>query len=92
MSLYVTTQLLIRLPDALVRRFKRNVSVRQRSKFIQQLLEEALPPEDGSDDDPLYQAALAVEQEHALAAEMAEWEVATIDAGLGDGDPPKKRA
>jgi hypothetical protein len=56
---------------------------------IQRLLEGALPPEDGSDDDPLYQAALAVEQERALAAEMAEWEVATIDDGLDD--PPKKR-
>jgi hypothetical protein len=32
----------------------------------------------------LYQAALAVEKEHELAAEMAEWEVATIDDGLGD--------
>jgi predicted transcriptional regulator len=84
-----TTQLLIRLPDALVRRFKRSVSVRQRSMFIQRLLEDALPPEDGSDDDPLYQAALALEQERALAAEMAEWEVATIDDGLDD--PPKKR-
>jgi predicted transcriptional regulator len=79
-----TTQVLIRLPDALVRRFKHNVPARQRSKFIQRLLEEALPPEDGSDDDPLYQAALAVEKEHELAAEMAEWEVATIDDGLGD--------
>ena len=84
-----TTQVLIRLPDALVRRLKRNVSVRQRSKFIQRLLEDALPPEDGGDDDPLYQAALAVEEEHALAAEMAEWEIATIDEGLED--PPKKR-
>jgi metal-responsive CopG/Arc/MetJ family transcriptional regulator len=84
-----TTQLLIRLPDALVRRFKRNVAVRQRSKFIQRLLEEALPPENGSEDDPLYQAALAVEKEHELAAEMAEWEIATIDDGFDD--PPKKR-
>jgi len=84
-------QLLIRLPDTLVRRFKRNVSVRQRSKFIQRLLEEALPPEDGSDDDPLYQAALAVEKEHELGAEMAEWEVATVNDGLGNSDPPKKR-
>ena len=65
-----TTQLLIRLPDALVRRFKRYVSVRQRSMFIQRLLEDALPPED-DDDDPLYRAALAVEKEQALAAEMA---------------------
>jgi hypothetical protein len=83
-----TTQVLIRLPDALVRRFKHNVSVRQRSKFIQRLLEDALPPEDGGNDDPLYQAALAVEEEHALGAEMAEWEIATIDDGLED--PQKK--
>jgi hypothetical protein len=84
-----TTQVLIRLPDALVRRLKRNISVRQRSKFIQRLLEDALPPDDGGDDDPLYQAALAVEEEHALAAEMAKWEIATIADGLED--PPKKR-
>ena len=84
-----TTQVLIRLPDALVKRFKRNVSVRQRSKFIQRLLEDALPQEDGGNDDPLYQAALAVEEEHALAAGMAEWEIATIDDGRED--PPKKR-
>jgi len=32
-----------------------------------------------------------VEQDHALAAEMAEWEVATINDGLGNSDPPKKR-
>ena len=82
-----TTRLLVRLLDALVRRFKHCVSVRQRSKFIQRLLEEALPQEDGSD--PLYQAALAVENEHELAAEMAEWEIATIDDGLGNG--PTKR-
>jgi hypothetical protein len=82
-----STRLLIRLPDALVvRRFKRNVSARQRSKFIQHLLEEALPPEDGSEDDPLYQAALAVEEEQALAAEMAEWEAAAIDDGFSDPD------
>ena len=83
-----TTPILIRLPEALVRRFKRNVSVRQRSKFIQRLLEEALPPEDGCDDDPLYRTALAVEEDHALTAEMAEWEVATIDDGLEEA--PKK--
>jgi hypothetical protein len=41
--------------------FKHNVPVRQRSKFIQRPLEDALPPEDRSDDDPLYQAALAIE-------------------------------
>jgi hypothetical protein len=84
-----TTQLLIHLPDELVRRFKRNVSVRQRSKFIQRLLEEALPPEDGGDDDPLYQAALAVENEHELASEMAEWEAVTIEDGFTNGSPER---
>ena len=82
-----STRLLIRLPDALVRRFKRNVSGRQRSKYIQHLLEEALPPEDGSEDDPLYQAALVVETERALAAEMAQWEAATLNDGLGESGP-----
>jgi hypothetical protein len=84
-----TTQLLIRLPDELASRFKRNVSPRLRSKFIQRLLEEALPPEDG-DDDLLYQAALAVEKEEVLAAEMAEWETATIEDGLTNGSSPQK--
>jgi hypothetical protein len=46
---------------------------------VQRLLEQALPPDEVSDSDPLYRAALAVEQDEALAAEMAEWETATID-------------
>ena len=45
-----------------------------------------MPPEDGIDDGPLYQAALAVEQDHALMAEMAEWEAAAIDDGFSDPD------
>ena len=81
-----TTQLLIRLPDELARRFKRNISPRHRSKFIQRLLEEALPPEDGGDDDPLYRASLDVEKEDTLAADMADWETATIEDGLTDGN------
>lgn len=36
------------------------------------------PGEDALDADPLYQAALAVEQDLRLAAEMAEWEEATL--------------
>jgi hypothetical protein len=83
-----TTQLLIRLPDELVKRFKRNVSVRQRSKFIARLLDQALPP---SDADPLYQAALAAEKDTDLSAEMAEWENAAINDGLGDTEPSAKR-
>ena len=78
----MTEQLLVRLPEELVRRFKRAVAPRQRSKFVERLLEEALPPDEISDSDPLYQAALAVEQDEALAAEMAEWEAATLDDGL----------
>jgi hypothetical protein len=84
-----TTQLLVRLPDDLVRRFRRSVSSRQRSKFIQKLLEEALPSEDGGDDDPLYQAALAVEKDEGLATEMGEWEGATIGDGLSDDTLPR---
>ncbi len=83
-----TEQLLLRLPDDLVRRFKRNVPARERSAFVKQLLEQALPSADG-DDDPLYLAALAVEQDAALGAEMAEWEAATsvdglTEAGVGE--------
>jgi metal-responsive CopG/Arc/MetJ family transcriptional regulator len=78
----MTVQLLVHLPDELVRRFKRSVAARQRSKFIERLLQEALPEVESSDDDPLYQAALAVEQDNDLAAEMAEWEEATIGDGM----------
>jgi hypothetical protein len=87
-----TAQLLIRLPDELAKRFKRSVSARQRSKFIQRLLEEALPAEDGGDDDPLLQAALAVERDERLATEMADWEAATVDDGLPDDNPPPRNA
>jgi hypothetical protein len=39
---------------------------------------------DPADSDPLYPAALSVEQDAALNDEMAEWEAATIGDGLGD--------
>jgi hypothetical protein len=83
-------QLLIRLPDSLARRFKRHVAARQRSKYIERLLEEALPPDAVADDDPLYQAALAVEKDERLAAEMAEWEEATLGDGIDDGGSRRK--
>jgi metal-responsive CopG/Arc/MetJ family transcriptional regulator len=82
----VATQLLVRLPDDLAKRFKRSVAPRQRSKFIERLLQEALPSPQDSDDDPLYQAALAIEQDEKLAAEMGEWEEATLGDGLS-GEP-----
>jgi hypothetical protein len=88
----MSTQLQVRLPDGLVRRFKRSVAARQRSKFIENLLEQALPPVEVDDDDPLYQAALAVEQDEQLAAEMAEWEAETIGDGITPRrDKPKSR-
>ena len=84
-----TQQLLLHLPDGLVRRLRRAVPARQRSKFIQDLLEQALPPDGAVEADPLYLAALSVEADEALAAEMAEWEPAMIHDGVsvpsGDG-------
>lgn len=88
----MATQLLVRLPDDLAKRFKRSVAPRQRSKFIERLLQEALPSPQDSDDDPLYQAALAVERDEELAAEMTEWEEATLGDGLsGEADSSSSR-
>lgn len=75
-----TQQLLVRLPEELARRLKRQVPARGRSAFVQHLLEQALAPE-GSDDDPLYRAALEVEQDERLSAEMVEWD-GTVADGL----------
>ena len=74
-----TQQLLVRLPEDLIRRLKRRVPARGRSTFIQRLLEQALPRDEG-EGDPLYRAALEVERDERLAAEMAEW-----DDTAGDG-------
>jgi hypothetical protein len=76
----VTQRLLIRLPEELARRLKRRVPARARSAFIQRLLEQALPGDQG-EDDPLYQVALAVEHDERLATEMGE-SGATIEDGL----------
>jgi hypothetical protein len=75
-----TQQLLVRLPEELARRLKRQVPARGRSAFVQRLLEQALAPE-GGEDDPLYLAALEVEQDERLMAEMAEWD-STVADGL----------
>lgn len=75
-----TQQLLVRLPEELARRLKRQVPARKRSAFVQQLLEQALAPEDG-EDDPLYRTALEVERDERLGAEMAEWD-GTVADGL----------
>jgi hypothetical protein len=66
------------LPDDLVRRLKRRVPPRARSAFVQRLLEQALPADEG-EDGPLFQAALAVERDEQLAAEMADWDRVVAD-------------
>jgi metal-responsive CopG/Arc/MetJ family transcriptional regulator len=72
--------LLVDLPDELIRRLERTVPARQRSGFVQRLIEEALTHD--ADEDQLYRIALAVERDEALNAEMAEWERATVGDGL----------
>jgi hypothetical protein len=83
-----TEQLLLRLPEDLVRKFRRTVPERQRSAFVRALLEQALSVEPDDDADPLYLAALAVAQNERLTAEMTEWEDATVGDGL-DETPPQ---
>ncbi len=75
-----TQQLLVRIPEELARRLKRQVPSRGRSAFVQHLLEQALAPESG-EDSPLYRAAMEVEQDERLMAEMAEWD-GTVADGL----------
>jgi hypothetical protein len=80
-----TQQLLLHLPDELVRRLKRAVPARGRSKFIQDLLEQALPPDGAVEADPLYLAALEVEKDEALTAEMGGWDLVLSDGGAAPG-------
>jgi hypothetical protein len=85
-----TEQLLLRLPEELLRRFRRAVPSRERSLFVQHLLEQALLQGD-SDEDPLYRAALEVERHAQLNAEMDEWESATLEDGLTEPEVPTSR-
>ena len=84
-----TQQLLVRLLEELARRLKRQVPARGRSAFVQRLLEQALALE-GGDDAPLYQAALKVEQDERLAAEMAEWEGTAADGLEADASTARR--
>jgi hypothetical protein len=83
-----TAQLLLRLPDDLVRRLRARVSPRQRSAFVQRLLEQALPPD--VEEDPLYQVARLVEADETLNADMADWDALAGD-GIADAAPPARR-
>lgn len=71
-------QLMVRLPEELAVRFKAAVPPKKRSAFVADLLVKALPVES----DPLYQIALAVEQDADITADMADWDTVTGD-GLG---------
>lgn len=88
MATQPTRQVLVRLPDELARRLKRQVPARGRSAFVQHLLEQALAPE-GGEGDPLYQAALAVERDEALTADMAEWDGTVADGLDGEAIPAR---
>jgi hypothetical protein len=81
-------QLLLHLPESLAERFKQAVPARQRSGFVAKLLEQALPVEE----DPLYLAALDVERDMALGAEMREWREGLIGDGLRGNDEPEVAA
>jgi plasmid stability protein len=83
----VTQQLLIRLPEELAQRLRRRVPARGRSAFVQSLLEKALPADEG-ENDPLYLAAMSVEQDERLTAEMADWDVTAGDGLLGGAGAP----
>jgi hypothetical protein len=72
-------QLLLHIPDGIAERFKQTVPSRQRSAFVTGLLEQALPV---LEDDPLYLAALEVEKDAVLSAEMKEWRAGLIADGL----------
>jgi hypothetical protein len=78
-----TQQLLVRIPEELARRLKRQVPARGRSAFVQRLLEQALAPE-GGEDDPLYLAAMEVEADERLSAEMTEWDGTVADGLEGE--------
>lgn len=73
-------QVLLRIPDELADRLRDAVPARQRSAYIQKLLEQALPPKD---DDWLYRIALEVEADEVLREEMKIWDTAVGD-GLDD--------
>ena len=69
-------KVLVSIPDSLYSRMTATIPPRQRSRLIAKLLEDELRKREQE----LYQAALAVEQDEELGAEMREWEVT-----LGDG-------
>ena len=69
------TQLLIHLPDYLLGRFRSLVPAKQRSKYIENLLEEDLKKQD----DELRRCAMDVEQDDEINATMDDWDIVSGD-------------
>jgi hypothetical protein len=78
----MTTQILIRLPTELARRFRNAIPARQRSEFVRKLLEENLP----NVDEHMYELALQAEAFDRANPE----EVSALDATLMDGLDPNE--
>jgi len=68
-------KVLVSIPDSLYSRMIATIPARQRSKLIAKLLEDEVEKREQE----LYQAALAVEQDEALGAEMKDWDVTSGD-------------
>ena len=78
----MTTQVLIRLPTEVARRFRNAIPARQRSEFVRKLLEENLP----NVDEHMYEFALQAEAfDRANPQEVSE-----LDATLMDGLDPNE--
>ena len=78
----MTTQVLIRLPTEVARRFQNAIPARQRSEFVRKLLEENLP----NVDEHMYELALQAEAfDRANPQEVSE-----LDATLMDGLDPNE--
>ena len=78
----MTTQVLIRLPTEVARRFRNAIPARQRSEFVRKLLEENLP----NVDEHMYELALQAEAfDRATPQEVSE-----LDATLMDGLDPNE--
>lgn len=78
----MATQVLVRLPTEVARRFRNAIPARQRSAFVCKLLEENLP----NVDDHIYELALQAEAFDCANPE----EVSELDATLMDGLDPNE--
>ncbi|WP_090142827.1 hypothetical protein [Limnohabitans sp. DM1] len=78
----MTTQILIRLPNEVARRFRNAIPARQRSEFVRKLLEENLP----NVDEQMYELAVKAEAFDRANPE----DVSELDATLMDGLDPNE--